>query len=395
MLTSIQQMLGLANTQLTPYSTDPQSEQTIARWLCLQNVPQMGFVRLSASAEKLGCSIFDLPFVEKSALEGIGWSNEQVQAIDVSSKAVQKHYKLTCNWLNEKASHSFIGLNEPAYPALLQSIARPPLFLYVDGNTKLLNKPKLAFVGTRKPSLYATQTTYDLVKELAQASSAITISGLALGIDAACHKASILHKVPTIGVLGCGVNVVYPKRHQQLYKEVAESGALVSEFLLNTQPSPNMFPRRNRIITGLSLGTVIVEAKIKSGSLVSAKYALEQNREVFAVPNNINNPYAEGCHWLIKQGAKLTENIWDVIEELPSIALLEKEVGNAEKNKKNAVQGFTSDPLLDSVSYSATSVDLIAKRSGMSLSDVLALLLEYEMRGLVASTAEGYVKLRA
>lgn len=395
MLSSFQNLLGLPSAPSA--STGPVSlaEQTIIHYLCLNNVPQMGYLRLSASAAKIGCKLFDLPNVDKQTLKHIGWSQTQIKSISPHNKTVQTQYKLTSNWLNASPTHHFIALNDPSYPAMLTSISRPPLFLYVDGNAELLNSPKVAFVGTRKPSLYATQTTYDLIQQLADTTSAITISGLALGIDAACHKASIMHKVSTIGVLGCGVDVVYPKRHRSLYKEVAESGALVSEFLLGTQPMPNMFPRRNRIITGLSLGTVIVEAKIKSGSLVSAKYALEQNREVFAVPNNINNPNAEGCHWLIKQGAKLTENAWDIIEELPSIALDNEKMGDAKKNKKNATEGFTSDPLLDSVDYSATSVDLIAKRSGMPLSDVLTLLLEYEMRGLVASTAEGYVKLRA
>lgn len=139
----------------------------------------------------------------------------------------------------------------------------------------------------------------------------------------------------------------------------------------------------------MSLGTIVVEAKIRSGSLVTAKYAAEQNREVFAVPSHVTNPNAEGCHWLIKQGAKLTENIQDVIDEIPSIAIDTKKV------EKSSLESLESDPLLDSVSYSATSVDIIAKRTGMSLNDVLTQLLEYELRGLVASTAEGYIKLRA
>lgn len=390
MLTSLKELMDL-----TVSSRKPAFEDTLIRWLCLNNVPQMGFIRLRKTAQSLGCSLLDLTSVDAKSLANLSWDDSQISAVKQSSKSVQQVYKATCKWLNASENHHFIGLDSNDYPALLKSITRPPLFLYVAGNKARLIDKHIAFVGTRKPSIYASQTCYDLIQELAVKTDASTVSGLALGVDAACHKASILHNVPTIGVLACGIDVVYPKRHQNLYKEVEEAGALISEFLPGAKPTPTMFPRRNRIITGLSLGTVVVEAKIKSGSMVSAKYAIEQNREVFAVPNNINNPNAEGCHWLIKQGAKLTEHVQDVIEELPSLALPRVETANTEKMKKNSQQHFTSDPLLDSVSYSATSVDLIAKRTGMSLSDVLTKLLEYEMRGLVASTAEGYVKLRA
>lgn len=366
----------------------------LKQWLQVNNVPQMGYIRLHQSACKLGCKIPELPMCSSAQLKSIGWSDVQIQALLQCDHKLQSQFKHSCEWLNASTSHHFIGLDSPHYPEHLMAISRPPLFVFAVGDIALLQRLKVAFVGSRKPSMYATQVTFELMQQLAMQTSAISVSGLALGIDAACHKASLANKLPTIAVLGCGVDVVYPKRHKQLYIEVAKNGLLVSEFLLGTQPVPSLFPRRNRIISGLSLGTVVVEAQIKSGSLVTAKYALEQNREVFAVPNNITNPNSTGCHWLIKQGAKLLESIDDITEELPSIAVRNVDDGLCKKNQKNSTEDFTSDPLLDSVDYSATSVDLIAKRTGMSLSDVLSKLLEYEMRGIVASSAEGYVKLR-
>lgn len=381
-------MLNLfTSNKTTPTSTKP-IESLLLTWLRLNNVPNIGYIRLSASANKLNCSLSQLLLKTSSELRAVGWSDAQVNAMSASNKSVVNQLEQSMRWLAQSHRHHFVSIECDQYPFILKQISRPPLFLYVSGSIDLLSQSQIAFVGSRKASLSAIQTTHELIQGLTQYTSAISVSGLALGIDAACHQASLANGLPTIGVLGCGVDVVYPKRHKALYAQVAQNGALVSEFLLGTNPVATMFPRRNRIISGMSLGTIVVEAKIRSGSLVTAKYAAEQNREVFAVPSHVTNPNAEGCHWLIKQGAKLTENIHDVIDEIPCIA------NETKKVEKISHESLASDPLLDSVSYSATSVDLIAKRTGMSLSDVLSQLLEYELRGLVASTAEGYIKLR-
>ncbi|MGB3725658.1 MAG: DNA-processing protein DprA [Glaciecola sp.] len=370
------------------------SEAELMLWLQLDNVPKMGFFRLSQAASLLQCNLVDLPYESSTNLQSIGFTSEQVDAMSARHRRVQQQYKKACTWLNQSDQHGFISLDCTQYPVLLKTIDRPPMFLFTHGNQSLMHQPQLAIVGSRAPSLYAKQVTFELIQQLSIKTNAATISGVALGIDAACHKASIANKVNTIGVLGCGIDVVYPKRHHQLYEEIKQHGLLVSEFLPGTKPVASMFPRRNRIISGMSIGTLVVEAKIKSGSLVTAKYALEQNREVFAVPNNITNPNAKGCHWLIKQGATLVDDIEDIIAELPSIALPLDNDELPNKLKKNQIEHLASDPLLDSVNYSATPVDEIAKRTGMSLSDVLSQLLEYELRGIVASTAEGYIKLR-
>jgi DNA processing protein len=381
-------VLNLFTSNKVPLTSTKPKQNLLLTWLRLNNVPNIGYIRLSASANKLNCSLSQLVLKTDSELRAIGWSDEQIKAMSSSNKIVLTQLEQSLLWLAQSHQHHFVSLECEQYPYLLKQISRPPLFLFVSGDINLLLKQKIAFVGSRKASLSAVQTTHELIQGLTHYTSAISVSGLALGIDAACHQASLANGLPTIGVLGCGVDVVYPKRHKALYSQVEQEGLLVSEFLLGTKPVSTMFPRRNRIISGMSLGTVVVEARIRSGSLVTANYAAEQNREVFAVPSHVTNPNAEGCHWLIKQGAKLTENIQDVIDEIPCIALDTKKV------EKSSLESLASDPLLDSVSYSATSVDLIAKRTGMSLSDVLSQLLEYELRGLVASSAEGYIKLR-
>jgi len=381
-------VFNLFTSQNPPLNSNDTQKRLLLVWLRLNNVPNIGYIRLSASANKLSCKISELLLKTDTELRGVGWSKEQIDAMSAGNKHVLMQLQQSLKWLSQSSKHHFVSLECRQYPYLLTQISRPPLFLFVSGDISLLSKAQIAFVGSRRASLSAVQVTHELIQGLHQHTSAISVSGLALGIDAACHQASLANNLPTIGVLGCGVDVVYPKRHQALQAQVAQTGALVSEFLLGTKPVATMFPRRNRIISGMSLGTVVIEAKIKSGSLVTANYAAEQNREVFAVPSNITNPNAEGCHWLIKQGAKLTENIQDIIDEIPCIAI------DTRKVEKTSLESLASDPLLDSVTYSATSVDLIAKRTGMSLSDVLSQLLEYELRGLVASTAEGYIKLR-
>lgn len=363
----------------------------IHKWLLLNNIPNIGYLKLQISAKKLNCSFLELLDQSYQSLSEIGWSATQIQSIHPSNKLVAKQYKQTCDWLLSNKANHFLSLDSDGYPPLLKQIARPPLFLFVTGNVELLSRHQVAFVGSRNASRGAVQMTHDLIKDLAIHTQAISVSGLALGVDAACHQASLANNLPTIGVLGCGVDVVYPKRHRQLFAEVISNGALVSEFLLGTQPVAHLFPRRNRIISGMSLGTVVVEAQIKSGSLVTAKYANEQNREVFAIPSNVANPNAQGCHWLIKQGAKLTENVLDIVEELPHILLSEEKTQEFEKSTQ---ESLASDLLLDNVDYTVTSIDLIAARTGMAISDVLCALLEYELRGLVASTAEGYIKIK-
>jgi DNA processing protein len=376
---------------MTKDSVYCQRESIIDAYLRLDAIPKIGIKGLSDTASAYQCDLLYIDKLSDKQLLTIGWSNEQVQCLRTPNAFFAASKRKVHDWLNRSASHHFVALTDPAYPPLLQQLTRPPLFLFIAGNVEIISQPQLAMVGTRAPSQYAKEVVDDLVSGISERVAAHITSGMALGIDGLSHRASIHYNIPTIAVLGCGIDIAYPKRHRQLFHDIQQQGAVVSEFLPSTAPHASLFPRRNRIISGLSMGVIVVEAKIKSGSLVTARYALEQNKEVFAVPSAIYNPNSEGCHYLIKSGAKLTENADDILEELPFLAKPRK-ISSKDQNSLN--QRLASDPLLDSVSYSAVSVDLIAKRTGMPVSDVLTQLLQYELRGIVASTPEGYVKLR-
>lgn len=367
------------------------SEYDIDAYLRLDAVPKMGISGLRQTAAHHQCQLLDILQLSDKQLVGSGWKREQIDALRCTNKNVEKSQRLAHQWLNKADQHYFISLSDTNYPPLLKELSRPPLFLFVAGNAKAISQAQIAMIGTRKPSQYAKEVVDDLVASISEQIDTAITSGMALGIDGLSHRASLHYKVPTIAVLGCGIDIAYPARHRQLYHDIQQQGAVVSEFPPGTPPHASLFPRRNRIISGLSLGLVVVEAKIKSGSLVTARYALEQNKEIFAVPSAIYNPNAEGCHYLIKSGAKLIENADDILDELPFLA---KSKQIPDKQQKSLNLHLASDTLLDSVSYSATSVDLIAKRTGMPVSEVLTQLLQYELRGIVASTPEGYVKLR-
>jgi DNA processing protein len=197
----------------------------------------------------------------------------------------------------------------------------------------------------------------------------------------------------TIAVLGTGIDQIYPRRHYELAARIIENnGTIISEFAPETPVRPDNFPRRNRIISGLSVGTLIIEAAIKSGSLITARYALEQDREVFAVPGNINNPLSQGCHYLIKQGAKLVACVEDINDEFQNLKIW-KESESAKKLQINATESLASDLLLDSVDFEVTPLDVVAERSGIPVAQVMSQLLEYELRGLVTAVSGGYLKL--
>lgn len=279
------------------------------------------------------------------------------------------------------------------YPPLLREISDPPLALYVQGPPAELSRPAVAMVGSRKPSAYGAAAAHRLAADLALRNLAI-VSGLARGIDSACHRGALESKGRTVAVLGSGVDVVYPKENRKLAESiVAQGGAVVSEFPLGTAPMPENFPIRNRIISGLSLGVVVVEAAEYSGSLITARLALEQNREVFAVPGNITSAQSFGPNMLIKQGAKLVDRWSDVLEELPAAARVQlappenaSENGEApvlplgppaplEGDEKAVFEALRADQAL--------FVDAICGSVTIPQPRVLAALLGLEMGGLV------------
>ena len=292
-------------------------------------------------------------------------------------------------WLAEP-NHHLIALSDPRYPRLLREIPDPPAALYVIGDPDLLSATQLSIVGSRNPTPGGSETAQAFASYLTQSGLTIT-SGLAMGVDAAAHRGALAAGGKTIAVAGTGLDRVYPARHRELAHEIAAQGALISEFSLGTPALAHNFPRRNRIISGLSLGVLVVEAALQSGSLITARLAAEQGREVFAIPGSIHNPLARGCHALIRQGAKLVETAADILEELGPIAQITiparqtDGVGNITSGL-----GVEATTLLDCLGFDPTPVDSLIERSGLTPEAVSSMLLVLELQGHVVSAPGGH-----
>ncbi|TQV71033.1 DNA-protecting protein DprA [Aliikangiella marina] len=290
-------------------------------------------------------------------------------------------------WVSTANRH-IITFDSPFYPPLLAQTYDPPLILFIIGNPELLITPQLAVVGSRKPTVSGINHTQSFCSELADLGLTIT-SGLASGIDGEAHRAALNAGGKTIAVCGTGLNRVYPAHHRELAHQIAEEGLLVSEMLPNEKQSVASFPNRNRIIAGLSLGTLVVEAAEKSGTLVTARQAMEAGREVFAIPSSIHNPLSKGCHRLIKQGAKLTESINDIVEELPNF---ERTLINQSTPDKQPPLDFESAEFLKCIDYEVTSLDTIVTRSRLTVEAVTNKLLALELQGWVINSVGGYIR---
>ena len=297
------------------------------------------------------------------------------------------------NWL-ERPDRCLLTADMPLYPALLRTIDWFPGALMIAGNVDALTTPQLAVVGSRAHSWYGEHWGRYFCEILASLGMTIT-SGLALGIDGVAHRAALNMKGTTIAVLGSGLEQLYPKRHKRLADEiVANGGALVSEFPLNMKPWQSNFPRRNRIISGLSHGVLVVEATQRSGSLVTARCALEQGREVFALPGPIGNPGTSGPHWLIQQGATLVTSPEEILTYLQSDLqwLSSLNVANYSPNEEESALPFPE--LLANVGDEVTPVDVVAERAGQPVPVTVTQLLELELAGWIAAVPGGYVRLR-
>lgn len=287
----------------------------------------------------------------------------------------------------QKQQH-IITLRCSTYPPLLKEIPDPPLILYVAGLLDALALPQIAMVGSRKASPGGKAIAKRLAGDLTSAGYSVC-SGMALGIDSESHHGALENQGVSVAVLGCGIDRIYPDSNKRLAQELVEKGAIVSEFPLGTPPRPWHFPQRNRIISGLSQGVVIVEAALKSGSLITARYALEQGREVFAVPGSPHNPQAKGCHHLLKNGAKLVESSTDIIEELGAFLEFEQE---QLQNQHGDINSTDRDAkiLLQHIDYETTSVDTLIRQTNFDAEHVGSLLIELEIEGLIISRQGGY-----
>lgn len=308
-----------------------------------------------------------------------------------SASPIGQAFERDLEWLDQHPEVRLLAFDDPAYPQLLRHIRRPPPVLYVRGDPDCLGLPQIAIVGSRNPTAGGSDNAKSFARYLAGAGLAIT-SGLALGVDGAAHQGALVAKGKTIAVLGTGIDQIYPSYHRSLAQHIVTSGgALVSEFPLGTTSLAGNFPQRNRIISGLSCGTLVVEAAVQSGSLITARFALEQNREVFAIPGSIHNPLARGCHRLIRDGAKLVETGQDIMEELGAMLAFKRE--ELEMAETDIVLPFLSSAeqiLIEAMGFDPVPIDILSERTGMPVGAVAAHLISLELKGIICQNHAGY-----
>jgi DNA processing protein len=359
-------------------------------WLKLILTPGLGAVRINRLLQQFK----DPEAVVSASSSELSHAGINPELLKSLQSPDESRLEAANSWLDASGLHSMLTIHDEDYPGLLKSIDAPPPVLFVNGERTVLAKLQLAVVGSRNPSINGRETAHDFAGFLARAGLVIT-SGMALGIDAASHEGALDAGGQTIAVAGTGLDRVYPARHRDLAHRIAKNGALISEFPPGTRPLPQNFPQRNRIISGLSLGVLVVEAAKKSGSLITAYRALEQSREVFAIPGSIHNPLARGCHQLIREGAKLVETGQDVLEELGSLAHLAVGIGHdndSEKmlSKDAAVPSESHKRLLDAMGYDPVTVDTLVERTGLTAAELSSILLILELNGQVMIQPGGF-----
>lgn len=356
-------------------------------WLALAAVPGLGGQRIERLLQHGHVS--ELRTMPEQALLSLGLKASQI--------ALLRHPKPerlseALRWCEQENQHLLV-LTDPAYPGLLKEISSPPPVLFIRGDPRWLSEPQLAIVGSRSASLDGREAARDFAAAMVAADYVVT-SGLALGVDGHAHHSALKNGGATVAVLGSGLGRIYPAGHRELAAQIAEQGALVSEFWPSEPPRPQHFPRRNRIISGLSVGVLVVEAALKSGSLITARYALEQNRDVFALPGSIYAPGSKGCNALIKSGAKLVESPVDIFEEVGILTRCAKssQLSVSLPHPENEQLPFNA--VLANVGNEATPVDVVAERCAQPVHEVMTQLLELELQGVVTSVPGGYIRTR-
>jgi DNA processing protein len=364
----------------------PRSDEVLA-WLRLSRAPPLdaqlvrtALARAESAQQLLRCSSHE------RALLGLPPRLEAYLRSAASQPSA-----VECRWLDHPRHH-LLAFVDPGFPRLLAEVPACPLALFVDGAVTALQQPQLAVVGTRNPTPQGRENARDFAASLVQSGLVVT-SGLAAGIDAEAHRGTLGAAGTTVAVLGTGIDLVYPPSHRALSEAIAASGALVSEFPLGSPARAAHFPQRNRLIAGLSLGTLVVEAALRSGSLITARLAVELGREVFAVPGSIHNPMSRGCHQLIQQGAKLTENAADIVNELGfSADLADRRAGVAAALRTlSPSPGMDKDHkiLLDALGFDPADRDTLVLRTGFKPEAVSSILLILELEGYVQAAPGG------
>ena len=354
-------------------------DKEIFHWLALNLAPGIGAILFKRLLERFRSpeAVFGASAKELLKVEGLGEKVAEAIRRGPSNQEVERELALI-----EKAGGTILTLNDSAYPGKLKEIYDPPPVLYVKGELKEEDELSISIVGSRKTSPYGRSVTEKISQDLARHGVTV-VSGMARGVDSVAHWGAISAGGRTIAVLGCGIDVIYPPENRNLFGRIAEQGAILSEFRMGSLPEGGHFPKRNRIISGLSRGVVVVQASMKSGSLITARYALEQGRDVFAVPGNVGTESSQGSNWLIKQGAKLVESSEDVLEEFLPLRDAGKDATprtispcrDLPEEEKDLLQLLGQDPL---------HIDEIIRKSRFEAGRVSSVLLNLEIKGLVS-----------
>jgi DNA processing protein len=363
----------------------PLSDEILA-WAALTRTPAVGARALEALLPRFGSAVALLA-ADDGQLERAGFPAEAREHLRRPPRAAAADIE----WL-ERPRHHLLPLTDARYPKLLSGLRDKPLALYVSGEPGALGDPQLAIVGSRNPTCQGSETAFEFAHYLAERGVVVT-SGFAAGIDAAAHRGALAAGGATVAVLGSGVDTIYPRCNRLLGETLAERGVLVSEFPLGTVPRRRNFPRRNRIIAALSLGTLVVEAAHGSGSLITARIAGHLGRTVFAVPGSIRNPLSGGCHALIKEGAKLAESADDIFSELRLPALFPAEPRGREGESRRPADRTGMDKqhkiLLDALGFDSADLDMLIARTGLKAEAVSSMMLILELEGHVQAAPGG------
>ncbi|MFZ6643437.1 DNA-processing protein DprA [Undibacterium sp. TC4M20W] len=362
----------------------PDAHQDLIAWLRLEQTPGVG----NETARRL-LARFGLPaqiFAASHAALSELVSPRLAKALLASPPGFQEQIDKTLAW-QEQPGNLILTLADAGYPRSLLEIPDPPLMLYVKGHAALLEAATVAVVGSRNATVQGIRNAEQFSASLSSAGLCIS-SGLAAGIDAAAHQGALTGPGSTIAVIGTGADIVYPARNRNLAHLIAEGGCIVSEYSLSTPALAPNFPRRNRIISGLAKGVLVVEAAAQSGSLITARMAAEQGREVFAIPGSIHSPLSKGCHQLIRQGAKLVESAQDILEELQ----FQSAVAIRQSQSQAGLMEQSETGLLKEISFDPVHMDMLASRTGMDIAGLTTELLNLELNGQLEALPGGYYR---
>ena len=349
------------------------SDGELLAWLTLSQIPGLGNENFRRLLQTFGSpsAILSTPVSTLKQVVRVSIANAITQEPD------NNVFAQTYTWLEDPLNH-IVTLADNEYPQSLLNIPDPPCLLYVKGRLDLLNRSSFAIVGSRNATVQGVRNAEKFAQAISDADLCI-VSGMAHGIDTAAHQGGLCARGSSIAVVGTGLDKVYPAANRELAHQLATSGTLLSEFPLGTPPLASNFPRRNRIISGLSLGCLVVEASLQSGSLITARMALEQGRDVFAIPGSIHAPQSKGCHALIKQGAKLVEIPRDILDDL----------GWYSATANNRSKDQNSHPLFEYLGFDPVDLDSLSQQSGLTVEALSAILLQLELDGQVITLAGG------